>query len=282
MANEAVSGGGGAGEAVVSVTGNGRSEAIDPEAAAARPAGRPTREQEKEQEIAAGAALLEAVRRMNVSPEDIMRMLPTSGSQQAQPAHEAPQPQAQQQAQPQTQMPQPTQTQMPAQPQQAPPQAQETARPRDPREAPPHYVPVLEQALMWTMSAIERTIDGNGRGTPLHGRLLGELDRGKERDPLLMFFLDEPLLVSDRTGRRFVEARPGQRVVVHASHALRSLLPLTRLDGCPIVHLLPTGILVGVNGEREVGFEVNVEPDPRDPRNPRLVSRESLLGRRQG
>jgi len=179
-------------------------------------------------------------------------------------------------------MPQPTQTQMPAQPQQAPPQAQETARPRDPREAPPHYVPVLEQALMWTMSAIERTIDGNGRGTPLHGRLLGELDRGKERDPLLMFFLDEPLLVSDRTGRRFVEARPGQRVVVHASHALRSLLPLTRLDGCPIVHLLPTGILVGVNGEREVGFEVNVEPDPRDPRNPRLVSRESLLGRRQG
>lgn len=256
---------------------NGRAEAIDPEAA--RPEARPTAE---ERERAAGAALLEAVRRMGASPDDVMNMLPRGGNPAPAPAQAVNAPQATA-AQPQPPQPPPNvpQAQQAVSAPHAPPQ--ETARPRDPREAPPHYVPVLEQALLWSMDAIERTIDpATGLGAPMHGRLLGELDRGKERDPLLLFFLDEPLLVSDRTGRRFVEARPGQRVVVHACHALRSLLPLTRLDGCPVVHLLPTGILRMVNGEREVGFEVNVEPDPRDPRNPRLVSRESLLGRRPG
>jgi len=152
----------------------------------------------------------------------------------------------------------------------------------DPHPMPDGLVALPTKSFQWTPDCWRGdtyAINGETHYRPiLHGVYLAADTRPAV--PALIFALWEPLRVMDRRGK-IVEAAPdGSVVLVDATPSLLTLLDTDVSQGCPHVAVRPTRSTVSTSGAEVWFFDVQVEPDRRNPQLPKLYTRESALGKR--
>ena len=160
--------------------------------------------------------------------------------------------------------------------------AEEAKAPPDPHPMPDGMVALPTKSFQWTPECWRSdTYTHNGEvcyRQTLHGVYL-QADM-RPAIPALAFALWEPLRVVDRRGRIIEAAPEGSVVLVDATPALLTLLDMDVSNGCPHVAIRPTRFTTSTSGAETWFFDVQVEPDRRNPQLPKLFTRESALGKR--
>jgi len=182
-------------------------------------------------------------------------------------------------------------------PQQAPPPKPEVWEP----PPDPHRDPGCPMAKLrplyyhWTIEAIEKSAYDHPvsphklerRYQPIDGLLVSRLNEPGQDPPKMMILLYKKAFVSDSSGK-VLQIDPqkmsaGVFVVFHCNHSTRELVPVLKESiargGRPHVRITPMTWVTLTDGGRELFCEIDVEPDPDDPRKTAIITAESANSR---
>jgi len=158
-----------------------------------------------------------------------------------------------------------------------------------PIEIPTGYLATPEGVYLWTPES--------WGGVPLHC-IPDRVQEREGRATTILCVLVAPAYAKSRTGK-IVRLPEGGKVLVYVSQAWAPVVPLTKGPaGRPILFVVPTTIdrsgtapVVRIaqpgevlykfetgDGGFEYGLSISYDPDPADPRSPRLISLETLRG----
>lgn len=164
----------------------------------------------------------------------------------------------------------------------------EAKAPEAPKEEPdPHPMPdglvaLPTKSFQWTPECWRNdTYVHNGETCyrpVLHGVYI--LTDTRPAVPALAIALWEPLRVVDRRGKVIEAAPEGSIVLVDVTPSLLTLADMDVSAGCPHIAIRPTRFATSTSGAETWFFDVQVEPDRRNPQLPKLYTRESALGKR--
>lgn len=167
--------------------------------------------------------------------------------------------------------------------------AAEAKAPEAPKEAPPDPHPMPDglvglptKSFQWVPECWRNdTYVHNGETfyrAALHGLFIAVDTRPAV--PVLAIALWEPLRVLDRRGKIIEAAPEGSIVLVDVTPSLLTLADMDVSAGCPHIAIRPTRFTTSTSGAETWFFDVQVEPDARNPNLPKLYSKESALRKR--
>jgi hypothetical protein len=144
----------------------------------------------------------------------------------------------------------------------------------------------------WTIEAMEagsynfEEVPGSGklekRYRPLNGLILRRFNEpGDGGSPAVIFMTYTKMMAEDCAGN-ISEIEDGLHVLMHLNHHARELLPILAeaisRSGRPHVIVTPMGYRHLADGSQEMTFELEVQPDPDDPRKTKLITELSAVG----